>query len=478
MGITVGLNLSKANMKLFTIAAILCLASCTYGAPQGRKFDLFKIFDAQPFTAFKNCTNDPQDIWETFGLPATGPLIRNVPGQGPSFDTKFGAFPLKTEHFMTREERNQYLPVLLALEKAMATSNPSPNDINTLLVLARDLSAQTKDESIPSFLSVGLGGIFENMGLVETGDPIVMSDNVPYVVTTFGAFPLSDNLMTDEERVKFLPPVRTLIQVIEKDTLDPEEINQLLVQARDITPDDGLSGGFGGLASGFEGVVFEGVLEGLVEGLGGLLGGCGGGSFDLSTFGIPATGPIIKDIPNQGPSFNFEFGKIPLDRKNLMTPEERNRFLPVMRALLKVMETSTPAPEDINTLLVLSRDLSKYTEGSSQFASFVPTNFNGVENMGLLETGDVIINVDGEPHIQTQFGTFPLSELSLMTDEERQQFLPATRTFISVLEKDTIDPSELNTLLEQSRELTNLVPNNLFEQISDGIGDFSAILDV
>ena len=94
---------------------------------------------------------------------------------------------------MTREERNQYLPVLLALEKAMATSNPSPNDINTLLVLARDLSAQTKDESIPSFLSagfggfaVGLGGIFENMGLVETGDPIVMSDNVPYVVTTFG----------------------------------------------------------------------------------------------------------------------------------------------------------------------------------------------------------------------------------------------------------------------------------------------------
>merc|ERR1711997_191204 len=116
--------------------------------------------------------------------------------------------------------------------------------------------------------------------------------------------------------------------------------------------------------------------------------------------------------------------------------------------------------------------------GSSKFASFVPTNFNGVENMGLLETGDVIINVDGEPHIQTQFGTFPLSEVNLMTDEERQQFLPATRTFISVLEKDTIDPSELNTLLEQSRELTNLVPNNLFEQISDGIGDFSAILDV
>ena len=69
--------------------------------------------------------------------------------------------------------------------------------------------------------------------------------------------------MTDEERAKFLPSVRTFIGVLEKDTLDPEEINQLLEQARDITPDDGLSGGFGGLASGFEGVVFEGVLEGL-----------------------------------------------------------------------------------------------------------------------------------------------------------------------------------------------------------------------
>ena len=86
-----------------------------------------------------------------------------------------------------------------------------------------------------------------------------------------------------------------------------------------------------------------------------------------------------------------------------MTAEERGWFLPVMKALLKVMETSTPAPEDVNTLLVLSRDLSKYIpEASSQFTSFV--NVNGIENMGLLETGDVIIDVDGEPHIQTQFG--------------------------------------------------------------------------
>ena len=52
-----------------------------------------------------------------------------------------------------------------------------------------------------------------------------------------------------------------------------------------------------------------------------------------------------------------------------------------MRALLKVMETSTPAPEDVNTLLVLTRELTKQIpEGSS----FLPT-FNGfnVGDMGL-----------------------------------------------------------------------------------------------
>ena len=65
-----------------------------------------------------------------------------------------------------------------------------------------------------------------------------------------------------------------------------------------------------------------------------------------------------------------------------------------------------------------------------------------------------------------------------MTDEERQQFLPVARTFISVMEKDDIDPSELNTLLEQSRELTNLIPNNLFQQINEGVEDLGGIFDV
>ena len=97
---------------------------------------------------------------------------------------------------MTREERNTYLPVMKALEKVMATSNPSPNDINTLLVLTRDLSAQIPDGEDSLFGAVGSGGFFggfgldgiKNMGLIETGDPIVISDNVPYIVTQFGKY--------------------------------------------------------------------------------------------------------------------------------------------------------------------------------------------------------------------------------------------------------------------------------------------------
>merc|ERR1712127_861115 len=131
------------------------------------------------------------------------------------------------------------------------------------------------------------------------------------------------------------------------------------------------------------------------------------------------------------------------------------------------METSTPAPEDVNTLLVLTRDLTKQIpEGSS----FLPT-FNGfnVADMGLPEDGDVIIDYEGVPHIVTQFGAFPLSDVSLMTDEERERFLPATRTFISVLEKENINQNEIQTLIDQSEELKELIPENL-RGLASGFG--------
>ena len=80
------------------------------------------------------------------------------------------------------------------------------------------------------------------------------------------------------------------------------------------------------------------------------------------------------------------------------------------QALLKVIETNTPAPKDVNTLLVLSRDLNKDIpkgEGGRSlpgFSGFPGVDLNG--DLGLVENGDVITDVEGVPHILTQFGMF------------------------------------------------------------------------
>ena len=53
-----------------------------------------------------------------------------------------------------------------------------------------------------------------------------------------------------------------------------------------------------------------------------------------------------------------------------------------------------------------------------------------------------------------------------MTDSERQQFLPVVRTFTNVLEKGNANPTEVNTLMSQVRELNNLIPGNIANSIS------------
>ena len=69
----------------------------------------------------------------------------------------------------------------------------------------------------------------------------------------------------------------------------------------------------------------------------------------------------VQNVRNQGSepqvvdSVNTIFGSIPLKSSNPLTPELRSTLLPVMKALLKVMETDRPAPEDINSLLLLTR---------------------------------------------------------------------------------------------------------------------------
>ena len=50
-------------------------------------------------------------------------------------------------------------------------------------------------------------------------------------------------------------------------------------------------------------------------------------------------------------------------------------------------------------------------------------------------------------------GAFPLSDISLMTDEERELYLPAIKAFIKVLESDNLTQDEIDELVTEGEKL-------------------------
>ena len=72
-----------------------------------------------------------------------------------------------------------------------------------------------------------------------------------------------------------------------------------------------------------------------------------------------------------------------------------------MRALLKIMESWNPTPEDFNALLVATRDLKQYFK-----------DFNGMQQLGVPETGDIITSIDGEPYFITKLGEYTMKDLT------------------------------------------------------------------
>merc|ERR1712212_263686 len=171
------------------------------------------------------------------------------------------------------------------------------------------------------------------------------------------------------------------------------------------------------------------------------------------------------------PKDQYELGSIPAQR---ITPEQRATYLPIMKALLKVMQTTKPSSQDLNTLMVLTRELNKKVpKGQNLLGGIGNFGLDNLESMGLPEYGDIITNVNGVPHIRTTFGTFPLSDTSLMTSQERAQFLPIVRTFTRVLEKGSADANESQLLLRQASELTNLIPGNLRSGIQQLTGNIN-----
>ena len=100
---------------------------------------------------------------------------------------------------------------------------------------------------------------------------------------------------------------------------------------------------------------------------------------------------------------------------NQLSLEQRNTFLPVMEVLIKVLNTSTPASKDINTLLLLTRNLTRDADiPKDEFGNTIPgfAGFNdlgiSLDGGGLLEDGDIIVDIEGVPNINTQFGKGPL----------------------------------------------------------------------
>ena len=94
----------------------------------------------------------------------------------------------------------------------------------------------------------------------------------------------------------------------------------------------------------------------------------------------------------------------------------RPQLLPVMKALLKVMETNKPEPKDVNKLLVLTRELMDLIPDGGDFAlpslkqygfdvdSIEGFGLDGIKKIGLSNTGDIIVMKSNRPYVVTQWG--------------------------------------------------------------------------
>ena len=107
-------------------------------------------------------------------------------------------------------------------------------------------------------------------------------------------------------------------------------------------------------------------------------------------------------------------GSFPLGTRNELTPAQRNILLPVMEALLKTLETDVPSARDMNTLMILVRDLLKLVpEGETPNlkeygfdADSIPfgMDLDTLKNVALPATGDIVVTENGQDKIVTGFG--------------------------------------------------------------------------
>ena len=66
-----------------------------------------------------------------------------------------------------------------------------------------------------------------------------------------------------------------------------------------------------------------------------------------------------------------------------------------------------PTTTDVNTLMILTRELTSQIPKSENLLTSIGgfgLDFVGLETIGLPESGDIVIDVGGVPHIKTEFG--------------------------------------------------------------------------
>ena len=96
-----------------------------------------------------------------------------------------------------------------------------------------------------------------------------------------------------------------------------------------------------------------------------------------------------------------------------------------MEALLKTMETDEPSAEDMNTLMILVRNLLKTvpegeTPNLKQYGfdtDNIPfgMDLDTLKNVALPETGDIVVSENGQDMVVTGFGMYQLKLMSVST---------------------------------------------------------------
>ena len=108
-------------------------------------------------------------------------------------------------------------------------------------------------------------------------------------------------------------------------------------------------------------------------------------------------------------------GSFDLGSLNELTFAQRNSLLLVMEALIRVMETERPSAQEVNTLMILTRNLLREVPEQDLASSLrqfgfdtdsIPFGFDldTIKDVALPQSGDIIINENGQDKIVTGFG--------------------------------------------------------------------------